>query len=117
MATFDAPATGLYRFDMNAKRNGATLGSGAVQVRRNDGVLEHFHTEQNRPMLERIASMTGGRYWTLDQLKGLAAAVPYTKAGIIERQALPLWNVPALFLLLLLIKCTEWLLRWKWGTL
>ena len=42
--------------------------------------------------------MTGGRYWTLDELDGLAAAIPYSKAGIVERQTLDLWNLPIVFL-------------------
>jgi hypothetical protein len=68
-------------------------------------------------VLERIAAMTGGRYWTLDQLSELAAAVPYSKAGIVERQTLDLWNLPLVFLVLLALKLGEWLMRLKWGRL
>jgi uncharacterized membrane protein len=116
-ATVDAQATGLHRLDMTAQRDGAQIGSATTHVRRNDGVLESFDTRQHRAVLERIAAMTGGRYWTLDQLDGLAAAVPYSKAGIVERQTLDLWNLPIVFLLLLLLKAAEWLLRLKWGRL
>ena len=48
--------------------------------------------------------MTGGRYWPLDELDGLAAAIPYSKAGMVERQTLDLWNLPIVFLVLLLLK-------------
>jgi hypothetical protein len=41
----------------------------------------------------------------------------YSKAGIVERQTLELWNLPAFFLLLLLLKMGEWLLRLRWKTL
>jgi hypothetical protein len=68
-------------------------------------------------VLERIAQMTGGRYWTLDELPGLASAIPYSKAGVIERLTLDLWNLPIVFLLLLLLKLAEWGLRLKWGRL
>lgn len=120
VATIDAPSTGLYRIDMTAHPAGAEEGgalTATTHVRRNDGVLENFATQQHRAVLERIASVTGGRYWTLDELDGLAAAIPYSKAGIVERQTLDLWNLPIVFLVLLLLKLTEWLLRLKWGRL
>ena len=82
-----------------------------THVLRNDGVVEHFATQQHRAVLERISAMTGGRYWTLDELDGLAAAIPYSKAGMVERQTLDLWNLPTVFLLLLALKLGEWLLQ------
>ena len=117
VANIDAPSAGLYRIDMNARSGGAEVGGASAYVRRNDGSLEHFGARQNRPVLERIASMTGGRYWTLNQLSELAAAVPYSKAGIVERQTLDLWNLPLVFLVLLALKLGEWLMRLKWGRL
>ncbi|HVF16965.1 MAG TPA: hypothetical protein VNA21_08640 [Steroidobacteraceae bacterium] len=117
VATIDAPTAGLYRIDMNARRNGQTIAGATTHVRRTDGVVEHFATRQNRPVLERIAAMTGGRYWSIDDLKGLAAAIPFSKAGIVERQTLDLWNLPIVFLALLLLKLGEWLLRLLWGRL
>ncbi len=117
IATVDAPSTGLYRIDMRAQRHGAPVASATTHVRRTDGVVEHFATRQNRPVLERIADMTGGRYWPLDDLRGLAAAIPFSKAGIVERQTLDLWNLPIVLLLLLAVKVSEWLLRLRWGRL
>lgn len=117
VATIDAPSTGLYRIDMNAKRGTQSVATGTTHVRRTDGVVEHFATRQNRPVLERIAAMTGARYWPIDDLKGLAAAIPFSKAGIVERQTLDLWNLPIVFLSLLLLKLGEWLLRLRWGRL
>jgi uncharacterized membrane protein len=117
VATVDAPSAGLYRIDMNAKRHGASVASATTHVRRADGVVEHFATRQNRAVLERIATMTGGRYWPLEDVKGLAAAIPFSKAGIVERQTLDLWNLPIVFLALFVLKLGEWLLRLWWGRL
>jgi len=116
-AAMDAEATGLYRVSMNARRGNTDVGSLETHFRRNDGVVENFGTQQNRPLLQRIANSTGGRYWRLDQLGDLPEAMKYSKAGIVERQTLELWNLPALFLLLLLLKMGEWLLRLRWKTL
>ena len=116
-ATVDAEAPGLYRLTMKATEGKTDVGTLQTHFRRNDGVVEHFGTQQNRPLLERVAASTGGRYWRLDQLSDLPEAMRYSKAGIVERQTLDLWNVPALFLLLLLLKAGEWLLRLRWKTL
>ena len=117
VATIDAPSTGLYRIEMNARVGNREVGSAVTQVLRNDGVAEHFATYQHRDLLERIAKVTGGRYWPLSKLDGLAGAIPYSKAGIVERQTLDLWNLPIVFLMLLALKLGEWLLRLRWGRL
>ena len=116
-AMVDAASTGLYRVGMTAKSGDKEVGQLETHFRRDDGVVEHFHTQQNRPLLQRIADSTGGRYWRLDQLGDLPEAMKYSKAGIVERQTLELWNLPAFFLLLLLLKMGEWLLRLRWKTL
>ncbi len=117
VAGIDAASAGLYRIEMTAQAGGREVGNAITHVLRNDGVAEHFATHQHRPVLERLAAMTGGRYWPLDDLDGLAAAIPYSKAGVVERQTLDLWNLPIVFLLLLLLKLSEWLLRLRWGRL
>ncbi|MBC7984098.1 MAG: hypothetical protein H7Y02_09615, partial [Candidatus Obscuribacterales bacterium] len=113
----DAQQPGLYRIDLRARSGKTEQGTATTFVRREDGVIEHFAREQHRSVLERIAKMTGGRYWRLDELGGLTAAIPYTKAGIVERQMLDLWNIPIVFLILLALKLGEWALRLKWGRL
>lgn len=116
-ATIDAASTGLYRIEMSARAGNKEVGSAVTHVLRNDGVAEHFATYQHRDLLERIAKVTGGRYWRLGELDGLAGAIPYSKAGILERQTLDLWNLPIVFLGLLALKLGEWLLRLRWGRL
>ncbi|HMN46155.1 MAG TPA: hypothetical protein PKE27_16370 [Povalibacter sp.] len=117
VASFDAPATGLYRVDMSARAPDGDLQFATAYVRRNEGLLEHFGLRQDKAVLARIAAMTGGRYWKLDELDQLAAAIPYSRAGIVERQTLDLWNLPVVFLALLALLAVEWLLRLKWGRL
>jgi uncharacterized membrane protein len=117
VASVDAATAGLYRIEMTARTGGREVGSAITHVLRTDGVAEHFATNQHRAVLERLAAMTGGRYWPLADLDGLAAAIPYSKAGVIERQTLDLWNLPIVFLVLLALKLGEWLLRLRWGRL
>jgi uncharacterized membrane protein len=116
-ATLAADAPGLYRLDMSARKGKDQVGAASTHLRRNDGVAEAFEDYQHRAMLERIAADTGGRYWTTQDLTDLPEAIRYSKAGMIERETFDLWNVPAVFLFLLLLKGGEWLLRRHWGRL
>ena len=118
-ASYEAALPGIYRFEATAaEADGALLGTSArVAVRREDGVAEHFRLQQDRAMLERIADASGGRYFPVDDLDELAEAISFSEAGVVERQLLALWNMPALFALLLLLKAGEWLLRLRWGRL
>jgi hypothetical protein len=113
----DAPDTGLYQVRLTASAGGEAVGETLAHVRRVDGVLEQFGSWQHRPMLERIARETGGRYWTLDDLAGLPEAIRYSRAGMVESSTLDLWNAPLGFLLLALLKAGEWLLRRRWRRL
>ncbi|MET0282706.1 MAG: hypothetical protein ABW278_16485 [Steroidobacteraceae bacterium] len=113
----DAAAPGLYRVRLQAAAGDKTLGESITHLRRADGVLEQFGSWQHRPMLERIAKETGGRYWTLADLAGLPEAIRYSRAGMVERQTLDLWNMPLAFLLLAMLKAGEWLLRRRWRKL
>lgn len=116
-ATVLADAAGLYRFEARAEVGEETLGRAGYSVRRVIGVSEHFQIQQNRPLLERLASLTGGRYLTLGQLDELPETIRFSEAGIVERELLDLWNMPFVFLLLLLLKAGEWVLRLFWGRL
>jgi uncharacterized membrane protein len=110
--TADKP--GDYLAEVTAQR-GEELGRDALPFERSDGVAENFHTEQNRELLEKLATETGGRYWKPDELSRLPNEISYSDAGISVRDIKELWNMPVVFLWLLLIMAAEWLLRRKWG--
>jgi hypothetical protein len=80
-----------------------------------DGIVENFHTEQNRELLDRLASQTGGKYWRPQDLSSLADEISFSEAGVTTRETRELWNLPAVFLVILLVRSAEWLLRRKWG--
>jgi hypothetical protein len=80
-----------------------------------DGIAENFHTEQNRDLLVRLASQTGGRYWRPQELSKLPDEISYSEAGISSRETRELWNMPAVFLVILLLRSAEWLVRRSWG--
>jgi hypothetical protein len=120
-ASWSAPKTGSYLTEVTAQH--ADPGTGAVKelgrdvltFQRMDGVAENFHTEQNRDLLERIATQTGGKYWKPADLSKLAAGIPFSEGGVTSRETKDLWDLPAVFLLLVLLRFSEWWLRRKWG--
>jgi hypothetical protein len=119
-AAWSAPKPGAYLTEVTAQRadrSGAMkeLGRDVLTFQRMDGVAENFHIEQNRDLLERLATQTGGRYWKPADLGKLADAIPFSEAGVTVRETKDLWNLPLVFLVLLLLRFSEWWLRRKWG--
>ncbi len=116
-AEYTTPKAGSYLVEMTAKRAGEDLGRDTLTFRREDGVAENFKVEQNRELLEKLAQETGGRYYTPAEARKLGGDIGYSEAGITVRETRDLWDMPAVFLLLLLQRSGEWLLRRKWGVI
>jgi hypothetical protein len=114
-ATWTADKPGSYLAEVTAAKGSQELGSDTFPFERIDGVAENFHTLQNRELLEKLATETGGRYWRPDELSRLPNEISYSDAGISVRDIKELWNMPVVFLWLLLLMAAEWLLRRKWG--
>jgi uncharacterized membrane protein len=114
-AAWSAPKTGAYLTEVTALRGTQELGRDVLTFQRMDGVAENFHTEQNRDLLERLATQTGGQYWKPADLGKLAGAIPFSEAGVTVRETKDLWDLPLVFLVLLLLRFSEWWLRRKWG--
>jgi uncharacterized membrane protein len=114
-APWSAPKPGSYLTEVTAFRTGKELGRDVLTFQREDGVAENFHTDQNRALLEHLASQTGGRYWKPTDLSKLAASIPFSEAGVTVRETKDLWDLPLIFLALLLLRFSEWWLRRKWG--
>ncbi len=114
-ADWTADKPGSYVAEVTAQKGGQALGSDVVTFLRADNVAENFRTEQNHDLLERLAQQTGARYWRPSDLGRLADEIPYSEAAITMRETEDLWNLPIIFLALLLMRSVEWLLRRRWG--
>jgi hypothetical protein len=112
---WSAEKTGSYVAEIIAGREQEELGRDLLTFRREDGVAENFHTSQNRELLEKLAEQTGGRYYTPGDASKLASEISYSEAGITTRETRDLWDMPVLFLLVLSLRASEWLLRRRWG--
>src|SRR3984957_14580193 len=116
-ADWTTPKPGSYLVEVVANRGAEELGRDTMTIRREDGVAENFHVQQNRELLEKLSSETGGRYYTPQDAQKLGKDISYSDAGITVRETRDLWDMPVIFLALLGLRSAEWLLRRKWGVI
>ena len=101
---------GTYRVQVTAVRQGKEVGKSERFFTVTDSNLEFFSAGQNRELLQRIASETGGRYYTLDNAKQLPEDMTYVERPNSVPQILPLWDMPILFIIL----CSLLICEWAW---
>lgn len=118
-ASFVPVSPGLHRVEVRARGTGAgeEPGEAAAAAFFEVGEVEdeYFGTGTNRPLLARIAEETGGRLFEVEDARALAADLSFSETGatVVERRAL--WNMPAVFFLLVGLLVSEWGLRRAWG--
>jgi len=112
---WSAEKPGTYVAEIIAGREQEELGHDTFTFSREDGVAENFHTSQNRELLEKLSEQTGGRYYKPSEASKLSNEISYSEAGITTRETRDLWDMPVLFLLVLSLRASEWLLRRRWG--
>jgi len=115
LADWNAEHPGSYITEVIARRGQQELGRDVVTFRRENGIAENFHLEQNKDLLEKLSSQTGGRYYRPNEVSRLGEDISYSEAGISVRETKDLWDMPVVFFFALLLCCTEWLLRRRWG--
>ncbi|HEY4086542.1 MAG TPA: hypothetical protein VGM43_11425, partial [Bryobacteraceae bacterium] len=112
---YTADKSGAYVAEIAANDGKLEVGRDTLNFRRDDGVAENFNAAQNKDLLERLSADTGGNYYTPGNAKRLGDEVAISEAGISGHDSLDIWDMPILFLLLILLRGGEWLLRRKWG--
>ena len=66
-------------------------------------------------LLRRVASETGGQFYTMDRLDGLPEALRYTDRGTVVQEERDLWDLPLFFYLLIGLLFAEWIVRRRRG--
>ena len=110
-------ASGSWFFEAVAERNDEPVATSRASIHYEPGQAEHFNIRRNSTLLQSISEATGGRYLEPENLDALPALLRYGSSGITEQQYRAIWDAPAVFLLLLLFKAGEWLLRRRWSTI
>jgi uncharacterized membrane protein len=114
-ADYAAVQPGSYVVETAVRRGDQEVGRDVFTFRREDGVAENFRTQQNRELLEKLASETHGKYYRPEEASRIPKEISYSEAGISIRETRDLWDMPIFFLGAILLRSSEWLLRRRWG--
>ena len=114
-ARYVPESAGVHRVDVNLESAGEEAQTITRFLRAGTESLEAFSPTRNSALLGRIADTTGGRYFAEGNLSELPELLRFAGTGVRRMEILPLWNLPVLFLLLVLVKLLEWTLRRSWG--
>jgi uncharacterized membrane protein len=99
---------GDYRIELVAEREGAVLGTDEAYLHAAPSDDEYFDAARRTPLLERIAEETGGRFYTPESVGDLPDDITISGAGVTLVEEHDLWDMPAIFLALLLLMGAEW---------
>lgn len=117
-ATLTAKKTGRHSLRV---RTAAAEAEGATIETSFDVVLPSVETNQvwlDKPLLKELAETSGGKYFDIDELDQLAAAVPdKTRQIEVREKPDPLWDVRGMMFLLVGLLGVEWLVRKRYKLL
>jgi uncharacterized membrane protein len=99
---------GEYEVEIVARREGATLGTSRTYFRAGPGDDEFFGAGRRTAFLQRVAAETGGQSYTPETVSSLPEDISVTGAGVTLVEDRDLWDMPILFLLMLLLMGSEW---------
>ena len=118
-AVFHPEEDGLYRVEVTARRAGSKPGTTLepAQTSFTVGPLnrEARDAAQHRELLKRIASETGGGYYTTGQVDKLLDDITHTENASSIRVSYDLWDMPINFLLVVGLAAGEWFIRKRKG--
>jgi uncharacterized membrane protein len=107
-ASFTPEESGIYAIKVVAEKNDKELSNASMNVRVSAGDVEYFDAAMRAPLLKRIAEETGGRFFTPANAASLPEAISYSGRGVTVVEERELWDMPALFLMLVGLVGAEW---------
>jgi uncharacterized membrane protein len=106
---------GTYQLEMEATLGTEKLGTYRTAFQVKDRPIEFYDAALDATNLKSIATQTGGRYYPLSSLADIPEDAVYvdTETSFVEQKEL--WDVPILFMMLVLLLSGEWLWRKRRG--
>ncbi|HSB11308.1 MAG TPA: VWA domain-containing protein [Blastocatellia bacterium] len=116
---FHPEEDGLYRVEVAAKRAGSKQ-TGVLAPAQTSFIVGALNREardaaQNIELLKRIATETGGGYYTAAQGNKLLDDITHTEGAGSVRVSYDLWDMPINFLLIVGLAAGEWFVRKRKG--
>ncbi len=99
---------GDYHVEITATRDGTPMGSASTYLHVAPSDAEYYASARRTPLLRRIADETGGRFYTPEAVEDLPEDITISGAGVTLVEEHDLWDMPALFILLLVLMGAEW---------
>jgi len=99
---------GEHEVEVSASRDGQTLGADLTYLQVAPSDEEYFGAGRRTQLLSRIAQETGGQSYTPETVSTLPEDITVSGAGVTLVEERDLWDMPALFLLMLLLMGAEW---------
>jgi hypothetical protein len=109
--------SGTFFAEAVAARGDEPVATTRASLSHESGQTEQFGIRANPSLLARLSAATGGTLLAPGELDKLPALLRFSNAGITETRIRPIWDMPALLLLLFALKGGEWLLRRRWGSI
>lgn len=116
-AEFEPTNSGTWFFEAVAERNGEPVAVSRSSILHESGQSEYYGFRKNPGLLQRLSEVTGGSYFETNDLSALPDLLRYSSSGITETEYRSVWDAPIVFLLLLMLKAGEWLLRRRWSSI
>jgi hypothetical protein len=106
---------GMHQVRVEARRGAGAqnhaIGVDVVNVNAAASNAEFFDAHLNATTLKRVAEETGGRYYTPDKVSTLSEDISYTGRGDSVTERMDLWDMPIVFVLMVLLIAGEWVYR------
>ena len=104
-AEITAPEAGRYQLSVNSDPDSP------IDITVTEPNAELDNPSMNEPLLQQLAQMTGGEYFTAETINNLPAAIGNKTARVQTQTQTDLWASPLIFILIILTITTEWVMR------
>ena len=115
LAHFQASRPGVYRVTTDAHREQARLGTAGTSLLVGGADTEMIDPRLNEQVLQRLATLSGGRLVTADQIDTLADTLQAAAPAAALSVRRDLWHNGWSLLAIILLLATEWTVRRRWG--
>ncbi|MYG00436.1 hypothetical protein F4212_15075 [Candidatus Poribacteria bacterium] len=106
---------GEYTVTATGTLGGENLGKQQALFEVKPSYAEFSDAALNVPLLTNLATMSGGKYYPIDEASQLVNQISLVESATSEITDVDIWDLPLIFGIILLLLCLEWFLRKRAG--
>ena len=115
VAPFVPQEQGVYKVDVDAVKNGKTIGKHHISFLTRTPKKEYFNATLKKKYLQSLAETNGGFYYDAASYEKIPENLVTHKSSVSVYRKEYLWDMPILFLLALCLLSAEWIYRRRKG--